>query len=292
MLRVFEETCRTLSFSKAAESLFITQSAASRQMKQLEEFLGKLLFVRSHSGLVLTQDAMLLLPVVRQSLDILEEGVRHVQLHNPLQHLRLQVAPTFATRWLAPRLVTLRQRNSQLQIALISEARQKYCDFDCAVRFGDSVESFGEEWLCHEQLVLAGSPLLLVNGVFPPLNTQPQLHILNGDNRMDNWQRWLTAAGRSEVEEQGGLEFSTQDQVISACITGAGYAVLDKMMIRNELQSGLLLLFSPLVLESTNGYWLQIPPGKKDLPRVRYFHDWLRAEISRIEPPVAAVVNG
>lgn len=286
MLRVFEETCRTLSFSKAAEALFITQSAASRQIKQLEEFLGKLLFVRSHSGLALTQDAMLLLPVVRQSLDILEEGVRHVQLHNPLQHLRLQVAPTFATRWLAPRLVTLRQRNSQLQIALISEARQKYCDFDCAVRFGEWAESFDGEWLCHEQLVLVGSPLLMINGVFPPLNTQPQLHILNGDNRMDTWQRWLAAAGRTEVQEQGGLEFSTQDQVINACITGAGYAVLDKMMIRNELHSGLLVLLSALELKSINGYWLEIPPGKRELPRVRYFHDWLRAEIVTVTEPM------
>ncbi len=287
MLRVFEETCRTLSFSKAADALFITQSAASRQMKQLEEFLGKLLFVRSHSGLALTQDAMLLLPVVRQSLDILEEGVRHVQLHNPLQHLRLQIAPTFATRWLAPRLVTLRQRNSQLQIALISETRQKYCDFDCAVRFGQASEGVDGEWLCHEQLVLGGSPLLMINGVFPPLNTQPQLHILDGDSRMDTWQRWLAAAGRSEVQELGGLEFSTQDQVINACITGAGYAVLDKMMIRNELNSGLLILLSPLELKSTNGYWLEIPPGKRELPRVQYFHDWLRAEIGRVD-----AVNG
>ncbi|MFC0228995.1 LysR substrate-binding domain-containing protein [Serratia aquatilis] len=287
MLRVFEETCRTLSLSKAAEALFITQSAASRQIKQLETFLGKLLFVRSHSGLALTQDAMLLLPVVRQSLDILEEGVRHVQLHNPLQHLRLQVAPTFATRWLAPRLVTLRQRNSQLQIALISEVRQKYCDFDCAVRFGDLEASLGGEWLCHEQLVLVGSPLLMINGVFPPLNTQPQLHILNGDSRMDTWQRWLAAAGRTEVQELGGLEFSTQDQVINACITGAGYAVLDKMMIRNELQTGLLVLLSPLELKSANGYWLEIPPGKRELPRVGYFRDWLRAEMGRIEPAIA-----
>lgn len=291
MLRVFEETCRTLSFSKAADALFITQSAASRQIKQLEEFLGKLLFIRSHSGLRLTQDAMLLLPIVRQSFDILEEGVRDVKLHNPLQHLRLQVAPTFATRWLAPRLVTLRQRNSQLQIALISEARQKYCDFDCAVRFGELAESTEGEWLCYEQLVLVGSPLLMINQGFPPLNTQPQLHILNGDSRMDTWQRWLAGAGRTEVQEQGGLEFSTQDQVINACITGAGYAVLDKMMIRNELQQGLLMLVSPLELQSANGYWLEIPSGKRELSRVRYFHDWLKAEISHIDPPVTALVN-
>ncbi|PVZ83306.1 LysR family transcriptional regulator [Serratia sp. S1B] len=292
MLRVFEETCRTLSFSKAAEALFITQSAASRQMKQLEEFLGKLLFVRSHCGLSLTQDAMLLLPVVRQALDVLEEGIRHVRLHNPLQHLRLQVAPTFATRWLAPRLVALRQRNNQLQIALISEVRQKYCDFDCAVRFGRLTDSINGEWLCHEQLVLVGSPLLMINGVFPPLNSQPQLHILDGDSRMDTWQRWLNAAGRSEVQDRGGLEFSTQDQVINACITGAGYAVLDKMMIHNELHDGLLMLFSPLALKSTNGYWLEIPPGKRELPRVRYFRDWLRAEICRTEEAMLSVVNG
>jgi len=280
MLRVFEETCRTLSFSKAAQALCITQSAASRQTKQLEDFLGKLLFVRSYSGLALTQDAMLLLPIVRQSLDILEEGVCHIQLRNPLQHLRLQVAPTFATRWLAPRLVALRQRNSQLQIALISEARQQYCDFDCAVRFGSRAESGGRgEWLCHERLMLVASPLMMIEGNFPPIDAQPQLHILNGETRLDNWPRWLEAAGLCESKLSCGLEFSTEDQVINACVTGAGYAVLDLMMIRNELRSGLLVPVSALDLESSNGYWLEIPSGKRDLPRVGYFRDWLQAEV-------------
>ncbi|WP_286175436.1 LysR family transcriptional regulator [Enterobacter sp. Cy-643] len=282
MLRVFEETCRTLSFSKAAQALCITQSAASRQIKQLEAFLGKLLFVRTHSGLELTQDAILLLPVVRQSLDILEEGLCHVQLRNPLQHLRLQVAPTFATRWLAPRLVALRQRNGQLQIALISETRQKYSDFDCAIRFGTRQESEGRgQWLCHEKLLLVASPLLMVDGVFPPLASQPQLHILNGEIRLDNWSRWLAATGEKDSLLSGGLEFSTEDQVINACVTGAGYAVLDRMMIRNELRGGLLVPLAELELESGNGYWLEIPQGKRELPRVGYFSDWVQAEIAR-----------
>lgn len=279
-LRVFEETCRTLSLSKAAQALCITQSAASRQVKQLEEFLGKLLFVRNHSGLELTQDAALLLPVVRQSLDMLEGGIHQVQLRNPLQHLRLQVAPTFATRWLAPRLVALRQKNSQLQIALVSETRQKYCDFDCAVRFGTPWQAQQRgEWLCHERLVLVASPLLQLNGEFPALNSQPQLHILNGDSRLDNWERWLEAAGQQDCLLTGGLEFSTEDQVINACVTGAGFAVLDKMMIRNELNSGLLTLVQPTELQSQNGYWLETAPGKENLPRVAYFRDWLKTEI-------------
>lgn len=283
MLRLFEETCRSLSFSKAAEALFITQSAASRQIKQLEAFLGRDLFVRSHSGLMLTQEAVLLLPVVRQSLDILEEGIRHVQLRNPLQHLRLQVAPTFATRWLAPRLAMLCQRNSQLQIALISEARQKYSDFDCAVRFGTPKESETDgEWLCHEALVMVGSPLLRINGQYPPYNAVPQLHVLNGDLRLDNWQRWCEASGSVDPAEGFGLEFSTQDQVINACITGAGYAVLDRSMIRNELANGMLVQLTPLVLTSANGYWLEIPPGKKVLPRVAWFRDWLFEEMGSL----------
>ncbi|MBB1200152.1 LysR family transcriptional regulator [Enterobacteriaceae bacterium 89] len=288
-LRVFEETCRTLSLSKAAQALCITQSAASRQIKQLEEFLGKLLFVRQPGGLTLTQDAALLLPVVRQSLDMLEDGINHVQLRNPFQHLRLQVAPTFATRWLAPRLVALRQKNSQLQIALVSETRQKYCDFDCAVRFGTPWQAQQQgEWLCHEQLVLVASPLLMIDGHFPPLNSQPQLHILNGDYRLDNWPRWLEAAGKSEYLMAGGLEFSTEDQVINACVTGAGFAVLDKMMIRNELNSGLLVMLSPVELESENGYWLETAPGKENLPRVASFRDWLKTEIVQFStlPPL------
>jgi len=119
----------------------------------------------------------------------------------------------------------------------------------------------------------------MINGIFPPLGNHPQLHILNGDRRMDNWERWLAAAGQHDCRLQGGLEFSTQDQVINACVTGAGFAVLDKMMIRNELQSGLLVLLSPFALQSPNGYWLEIPSGKRELPRVSYFHDWLQSEI-------------
>jgi len=280
-LRVFEETCRTLSLSKAAQALCITQSAASRQIKQLEEFLGKLLFIRAHSGLELTQDAALLLPVVRQSLDMLEGGISQVQLRNPLQHLRLQVAPTFATRWLAPRLVALRKKNNQLQIALVSEMRQKYCDFDCAVRFGTPWQAQQQgEWLCHERLVLVASPLLMVGQTFPSLESHPQLHILNGDARLDNWARWLEADGQQQCTMTGGLEFSTEDQVINACVTGAGFAILDKMMIRNELNTGLLTLVSTTELQSQNGYWLETAPGKENLPRVAYFRDWLKAEVN------------
>ncbi|WP_371328474.1 LysR substrate-binding domain-containing protein [Pantoea sp. 1.19] len=281
LLRLFEETCRTLSVSKAADALFITQSAASRQLRQLETFIGKDLFIRSHSGLVLTQEAIMLLPVVRQSLDVLEEGIERVQLRNPRQHLRLQVAPTFATRWLAPRLVTLRQRNSQLQIALISEARQKYCDFDGAIRFGSPEEARTRgEWLRYETLVLVSSPLLMIDHVFPPLQGVPHLHVLNGDSRLDNWARWCEAAGEAPQPQESGLEFSTQDQAINACITGAGYAVLDRGMIVNELRQGMLVELSPLALRSPRGYWLEIPAPKRDLPRVRVFREWLLTQIA------------
>lgn len=280
MLRVFEETCKTLSFSKAAEALYITQSAVSRQIKLLESFLGKLLFVRSHTGLTLTDDAIRLLPVIRQSLDILEEGIHQIQLSNPMQHLRLQVAPTFATRWLAPRLVILRQRNAQLQITLISEARQKYSDYDCAIRFGQASDNtLGTQFLCHEQLCLVGSPLLMQGGEFAPLDSMPQLHILDGDRRLDNWSRWLAAAKLDEAYQRNILEFSTQDQVINAAITGAGYAVLDRMMIHNELQQGLLRPYHPLNLQGNNGYWLDIPVNKREMPRVRYFQEWLQEQI-------------
>lgn len=282
MLRVFEETCRTLSFSKAAEALFMTQSAASRQIKQLETFLGKLLFIRGHRGVELTQAAMTILPIVRQSLDLLEEGVRHVQLNNPLQHLRLQVAPTFATRWLAPRLVTLLQRNSQLQISLISEIRQKYCDFDSAIRFGEVSRDLSDsDLLCHEQLCLVASPLVMQKGHFPPLTDLPQLHILSGDNRLTNWQQWLDTAQITLASGGSSLEFSTQDQVISACTTGAGYAVLDSLMIRHELESGLLRQVSPLTVTSTHGYWLEIPQNKGHSPRVIIFQEWLQWELNR-----------
>ncbi|CNF83372.1 LysR family transcriptional regulator [Yersinia pseudotuberculosis] len=282
MLRVFEEACHTLSFSKAAEALFMTQSAASRQIKQLENFLGKSLFIRGHRGLELTQDAMTMLPIVRQSLDLLEEGVKHVQLSNPLQHLRLQVAPTFATRWLAPRLVTLLQRNSQLQIALISEIRQKYCDFDSAIRFGDIRRDLSNGLLlCYEQLCLVASPLVMQQGRFPPLTALPQLHILNGDSRLTNWQQWLDAAQITVAAGHNALEFSTQDQVISACTTGAGYAVLDILMISHELDNGLLRQVLPLTVTSTHGYWLEIPQDKGHSPRVIIFQEWLQRELKR-----------
>ena len=76
---------------------------------------------------------------------------------------------------------------------LISKARQKYSDFDCAIRFGsqqDAQEAGAEgEWLCHETLVLMGSPLLMLDGIWPDISLMPQLHLLNGDRRLDNWSR-------------------------------------------------------------------------------------------------------
>lgn len=283
-LKAFIIVSQYSSFTKAAEVLHVTQGAVSRQIKQLEESLGVPLFIRDHHSLRLTADGRKLLPYFTQALEKIFEGVSTIEAGDkvPASHLSLNVAPSFSTRWLVPRLVSFCHKYPKIDFTITTEYSPdgNFLEtVDCQVRFGlGPLSGFKSLLLFEERNVLVGRPELQSQTLNLPrlLSTNVLLHILNGHRRLDVWEHWLALTGlESQVDPSGGIEFSTQDQVINAAIAGVGIALLDKFMIQKELDASVLAVLSPLVSSGPYGYWFDVRPEKSKDPQVMAFSEWL-----------------
>jgi len=278
MLRVFEEVARHRSFSQAALDLNVTQGAVSRQIKQLEDYLGVALFVRTPKGLTLTEAGLALSPQLAAAFDQIDRALQSVRVPNLRQRLRILAPPTWGTRWLSSHLRDFCRHYPDISLSISNQASHEHlAEIDCRIRFGlGPAEHWHSELLVMERHVAVASPELFVDGVAPDLRAYPLLHILHDGKRLPVWENWLGATGRSDVDVAGGLEFSTLDQVIHTALAGGGLAVIDRQMIERELREGSLVMIAPIEVLGPYGYWLDVAGEKQGLSKVRLFTGWLQ----------------
>src|SRR5579885_1397960 len=117
-LRLFEAAARLLSFKNAAEELLLTPSAVSHGIQTLEDWLGVPLFVRTARGLVLSDSGRDYYPIVTQALDLLSQGSGRIMSRNGQGVLAVSAAPTFAARWLLPRLQRFRELHPEIRVII------------------------------------------------------------------------------------------------------------------------------------------------------------------------------
>lgn len=277
MLRVFEEVARHRSFSQAALSLNVTQGAVSRQIKQLEDYLGVTLFVRTPQGLSLTETGTALSPHLSDAFDHIERALQAVRVPNLRQRLRIVAPPTWATRWLSAHLRAFCQRYPDISLSVTQHSgHDNLAETDCHIRFGlEAASHCSSQLLVMERHMAVASPEVFVNGQPPDLRQFPLLHILHDGKRLKVWENWLAAMGRDDIDAAQGLEFSTLDQVIHTALAGGGLAVIDRQMIEKELANGSLLPITPVEVVGPYGYWLDVANDKQGLSKVRLFTEWL-----------------
>jgi LysR family glycine cleavage system transcriptional activator len=286
-LKAFEVAGRTGSFTRAAERLNVTQSAVSRQVRQLEEQLGETLLERRHHQLELTAAGRLLLQALQQSFDKIELTVRGIQQKTHFNRLRVNVPPTFASRWLMPRLGRLREQHPELELSLTTRTQDSLAEssvLDCAIRFGNGEwDGLDNVLLMQERHVAVCSPALLAReqdqaGI--DLNRFTLLHVLaSDDQRYLTWQHWLKAAGIEGVDTQSGYEFDLLDHAIRAAIDGLGITIADRHMIARELASGQLTQVLNVHVDGHQSYWLVTRPEQGSLPHLVQFKEWLQQEV-------------
>jgi DNA-binding transcriptional LysR family regulator len=277
MLRVFEEVARHRSFSQAALGLNVTQGAVSRQIKQLEDYLGVTLFIRTPQGLTLTETGSALSPHLSDAFDHIERALQAVRVPNLRQRLRIVAPPTWATRWLSAHLRAFCQHYPDISLSVTNQAsHDSLAEIDCHVRFGLEADNHSHsQLLVMERHIAVASPELFIDGQPPDLQHLPLLHILHNGKRLKVWENWLAAMGREDVDAGQGLEFSTLDQVIHTALAGGGLAVIDRQMIEKELANGSLLPITPVEVIGPYGYWLDVAKDKQGLSKVRLFTQWL-----------------
>jgi DNA-binding transcriptional LysR family regulator len=276
-LRVFEEVARHRSFSQAALGLNVTQGAVSRQIKQLEDYLGVALFVRTPQGLSLTEAGSNLKPHLAEAFDHMERALQAVRVPNLRQRLRVLAPPTWATRWLSPHLRAFCQRYPDISLSVTNQAsHDSLAEIDCHIRFGLAASTqCASQLLVMERHIAVASPELFNGDQAPDLREFPLLHILHDGKRLKVWENWLAAMGREDIDAGQGLEFSTLDQVIHTALAGGGLAVIDRQMIEKELANGSLVPITPIEVIGPYGYWLDVANDKQGLSKVKLFTDWL-----------------
>jgi len=277
-LRVFEEVSRHRSFNRAADALHITQGAVSRQIRRLEDYLGILLFIRTPRGLSLTEAGAALSGELNQSFDRIEGILRALKVPDLHHHLRVLAPPTWATRWLSPRLPAFCRQHPRLRLSVTNQnIDEPPVEFDCRIRFGLDASMHGDsQLLATERHIAVAAPSLWRNGEAPSLRTAMRLHILHEGKRLGMWDDWQRATATSDVESAYDLEYSPLDQVIHTALAGGGLAVVDRAMIETELANGSLRPISPEEVLGPYGYWLDIPADKCGLSKVESFRAWLQ----------------
>ncbi|ETX09692.1 LysR family transcriptional regulator [Marinomonas ushuaiensis DSM 15871] len=278
-LRVFDTAAKQLSFTLTAKHLNVTQGAVSRQIKQLEDYLGVPLFIRLHHQLKLTDAGQQLLQSLHLSFNLMESAITEIRDPNQRQKLNILVPPTLATRWLARRLSDFRLNYKQIELTIYERPTDQVI-FDCEVRFGNTAKPRHlSELLFLEEHVPVCLPEMLKRAAHLEKESSNLLHIIHDGRRLPVWHNWLKAAGLADqVNAESGTAFSTLDQVISALKGGAGFAVIEKHMITDELRKKELVRFSEIEISGPYGYWLDIPTEKQGISKVIYFTDWLRQQ--------------
>lgn len=276
-IRFFEEVARHASFKDAANSLCVTQGAVSRQIAVLEETLGIKLFERTQKGIQLTPQGLELLPYVATAFDRLEEGVRRTGTTQPRSRLVVSAPPTFASRWLAPRLGAVA---SSLPNIIISIRTDVAPEADCTILFGAKpakVEPY--ELLMQERHILVGAPAFQGKSLHDLLFEHRKIHVLDGRRRLDLWPNWLNKASIHGIDTEDGFEFSTLDQAIQAVRQGVGLAIVDVNMISEELVNGSIVALSDIEVFGPLGYWLKLEDQNKVTRYYLSFQQWLKEEM-------------
>jgi LysR family glycine cleavage system transcriptional activator len=287
-LRAFEAGARHLSFTRAAEELFVTQAAVSHQVKTLEESLGVKLFKRLPRKLVLTDEGRALLPAVSDAFARIADAADRITAGAQSQILNVTLTPAFAAKWLTPRFSRFWQKYPEIDlrlhhsISLIDFTRE---DMDMGVRAGrGDWPGLEAEFLLSIDLAPVCSPALL-DGPNPLREPSDLRHhtLLHEDNQED-WVQWIRLAEITDVDPRSGRVFNDSQTMLQVALDGQGVALGRTALIADDLNSGRLVKPFELELSSDIAYYIIYPPGAVALPKVQAFRDFLLEEAG-LAPP-------
>ncbi|AXI44543.1 transcriptional regulator [Sulfitobacter sp. SK011] len=290
-LQAFEAAARWLSFSKAADELFVTPAAISQQIKQLEGFLGIPLFHRMTRSVRLTEEAKTVLPLVTEGFDNLAEAVDRLKLEEKSGILTVSTVPTFAVKWLVHHLTGFSEKHPDIDVRL--DASLDTRDFnrdgiDVSIRLGaGEYRGLHVSKIFDEEVSPVCSPKLL-EGSFPltslkDLKSHRLLHVDWGSltSQSPDWQMWAQAAGLDDVSVNRGPRFTVENMAIEAAINGDGVALVSHSAVVEDLKAGRLVRPFDLTVQSDLAYWLVCPHAHLRKAKVSAFCDWLLAEANQ-----------
>ena len=294
-LRAFEAVARRLSFSAAADELFLTQPAVSRQIKALETELGAALFNRGTRRVELTAAGQALRQAVLPALDGIDRTVRQIRVAQGRRQVSLSTFASFATLWLMPRLAGFQQQHPDIDIRITATDQRAEMDdpeLDLVLRYDYAAQVPADaEPMFGELLSPVASPWLLqqaASGQAAPLRTPADLagHALleEDDHRPSaatlSWRRWLREHGQPALEPRRWILLNYTHQQVQGALAGQGVALARLAMVHDLLARGELVepFGAAGRLPAPAAYWLIPLPGARLRPELRAFLAWVRGE--------------
>jgi LysR family glycine cleavage system transcriptional activator len=288
-LQAFECAARHGNFTRAAEELSLTQSAISRQIRDLELQTGLLLFERVRQRVILSEAGARFLPEVRRLVAQSEQlMIRAVAAADKDEALSVATLPTFGSRWLMPRLPRfLAERPS---VALTIESRAEPFDFDeegfdLAIHYGKPTWAKATSTFLCSEIVLpiasAGLARDLEATTVADLIRAPLLHLTT---RPRLWQQWFDANGLSTDRGFRGNRFDQFSMMIGAVQANMGVALLPSYLIEDDIRAGTLVPVFDLPMSTEFSYYVVLPENRQHNVVANAFKDWLLSQVSRPTP--------
>jgi len=282
-LQAFECAARTGSFTRAAIELHVTQGAISRQIRQLEEQLGVMLFERVHQRVVLTEVGRRYRDDVRRTLDQLELATQRAMACVDVDNvITVAVAPTFSSNWLAPRLPAFAEAYPHLTINCLMWLPR----FDFGVdQFDAAIQLASPKWtnvhishLLDSDLFPMCSPGYRATHRIRTPSDLLRVRLLHQINRPTAWGDWFAAQGITPVDTLRGPRFELIAMLMNAAVAGLGVALLSACLTERERAAGTLTVLPSRAEHRGEAYYLVVPESKSESPRVLAFQQWILDE--------------
>jgi len=282
-LRPFEAAARLESFSRAAEELHLTHGAVSHQVRALEDHLGTPLFSRHGKRVALTAASRAFAERIRNALGEIAHAAEIASAGTHDNRLTVSVLPSFASRWLMPRLIRFMDAHPQIEVNVMATtvlANFAADEVDVAIRFGlGPWPALVCEKFLEDEYFPVGSPKIN-RGKLPRTPRELlRMGIIREDR--DYWRAWFEAAGVpiEEAREARGPIFNDSTFALQAAARGEGIALARRSIVGEDLERGTLKRLFDIAVPSRERYWFVSPRTVADAPKVRAFRDWVKSEL-------------
>ena len=284
-LKAFESVARTLSFTKSARELGVTQAAVSRQVKALEDQLAVQLVTRQPKGNVLTDAGEILFSGLHQAFGTIEQSVAKITGSGDREILNVSVAPFFSARWLTPRMMSFFERHADIELRLHHSYRpadHKREGIDLGINWGSG------DWPGVKiEKVLDGSLTPVMNpdlkaGRRPPARPSDLVDLtLFYEFDFDDWRLWFEQAGVSLNVPVKSLRLNDTHALRRAALDGHGVALLFADLVREDIETGRLIQPFPFRVHTGNDYFLNYPGDIELTRKGKAFRRWIMDEVRR-----------
>jgi LysR family glycine cleavage system transcriptional activator len=281
-LRSFEAAARLSSFTRAADELAVTPGAVSRQIKNIEQFLGLDLFERTAREVTLTASGRQYLDMATGMFSQLHSATEHLRERGRQRPLHIWSSMTFSMRWLVPRLAKYYASNEGMEVFLTTSLKPvdfRSGDIDLAIRYGTGEwEGSISHLLVRTDLLPVCSPQFVAKHKITTLEDLARTTLLHSVIRLDDWRNYLGAAKIDDVDPYRGMRFESSALAYQAAEQGLGVALGQRALVQDDLTSGRLVAPLDFSIPSRGGFYMIYPKDTERWKEIYAFRDWIMSE--------------